>query len=126
MTKQIKPKTAPSSEELSHFIAQGMLEKKATDVVILDLRHIPQAMADYFVIGTGVSVTHVESVADSVEDIAYKFTAEMPWRTEGKNNREWVLLDYLSVVAHVFRKDRREFYALEDLWGDAKTTRMEG
>jgi ribosome-associated protein len=125
MTKQVKPKTTTSSEELSHFIAQGMLEKKATDVVILDLRHIPQAVADFFVIGSGTSVTQVDAVADSAEDVAYKFTNEMPWRSEGKNNKEWILLDYLSVVAHVFRKDRREFYALEDLWGDAKVTRLE-
>jgi ribosome-associated protein len=125
MTKQVIQKTAPSSEELSHFIAQGMLEKKATDVVILDLRHIPQAVADFFVIGSGSSVTQVDAISDSAEDIAYKFTNEMPWRSEGKNNKEWILLDYLSVVAHVFRKDRREFYALEDLWGDAKVTRFE-
>ena len=120
-----KQTNAISSEKLSHFIAQGMIDKKATDVLILDLRHIPQAVADFFVIGTGSSVTQVDAIADSVEEVAYKFTSEQPWRTEGKTNKEWVLLDYLDVVAHVFRKDRREFYALEDLWGDAKITKME-
>ena len=124
MAKQ-KDITTTSSEKLSHFIAQGMLEKKAADVVVLDLRHIPQAMADFFVIGSGTSVTQVDAIADSIEDVANKFTGENPWRTEGKTNKEWVLLDYLDVVAHVFRKDRREFYALEDLWGDAKVTRFE-
>ena len=114
MAKQ-KDITTTSSEKLSHFIAQGMLEKKAADVVVLDLRHIPQAMADFFVIGSGTSVTQVDAIADSIEDVANKFTGENPWRTEGKTNKEWVLLDYLDVVAHVFRKDRREFYALEDL-----------
>jgi ribosome-associated protein len=125
MVKKNKESTpSSSSESLSHFIAQGMLEKKATDVVVLDLRHIPQAVADFFVIGSGSSVTQVDAIADSVEDVAYKFTNEHPWRTEGKTNKEWILLDYLDVVAHVFRKDRREFYALEDLWGDAKITKF--
>jgi ribosome-associated protein len=125
MAKQNKDTATPSSETLSHFIAQGMIEKKATDVIVLDLRHIPQAVADFFVIGSGSSVTQVDAIADSVEDVAYQFTGEQPWRTEGKNNKEWVLLDYLDVVAHVFRKDRRAFYALEDLWGDAKVTKFE-
>lgn len=120
-----KQNSTPPSEKLSHFIAQGMIDKKATDVLILDMRHIPQAVADFFVIGTGASVTQVDAISDSIEEVAYKFTGENPWRTEGRTNKEWVLLDYLDVVAHVFRKDRREFYALEDLWGDAKITRLE-
>jgi len=122
MTKQ---NNTDPSEILSHFVAQGMIDKKATDVLILDLRNIPQAVADFFVIGTGASVTQVDAISDSVEDVTFKFTGQNPWRTEGKTNKEWILLDYLDVVAHVFRKDRREFYALEDLWGDAKVTRLE-
>lgn len=104
---------------LSELVAQGMLEKKAQDVVILDLRKINQAIADFFVIGSGNTVNQVDAITDAVEEMVFKAVNELPWRKEGKENREWVLLDYVSVVAHIFRKDRREFYALEHLWGDA-------
>ena len=121
----MKEQNTLTSEKLSTLIANGMLEKKATDVLILDLRHVPQAIADFFVVGTGTSTTQVDAIADSVEGFVYKFTQQDPVRTEGKANKEWILLDYVDVVGHIFRKDRREFYALEDLWGDAKVTRLE-
>jgi ribosome-associated protein len=104
-----KTKNSINSQEFSNLVAKAMLEKKAQDVV------------DFFVIGSGNSTTQVDAISDSIEEMLYKFTSEDPWRTEGKENKEWVLLDYIDVVAHVFRKDKREFYALEDLWGDAHT-----
>jgi ribosome-associated protein len=118
-------KSKHTSKDLSKIVALGMQEKKALDIVIMDLRHIPQAFADYFVIASGNSTTQVDAIADSVEEMMYSQAAEAPRHTEGRENKEWILLDYIDVVVHVFRKDRRDFYGLEDLWGDAKTTHIQ-
>ncbi|BDD02804.1 ribosome silencing factor [Aureibacter tunicatorum] len=112
------------SKKLSEIIAQGMLEKKASNVVIMDLREISGAIADFFVISSGNSETQVEAIADSVEEFSYKAIEENPWHKEGFTNKEWILLDYVDVVAHVFKKDRREFFNIEGMWGDAKITRL--
>lgn len=122
---KFKSKQAISSEELSKIVAQGMLEKKASDVVIIELKGLKNAIADYFVIGSGTSDTQVEAIAESVEEMVYKNAHQDPWHTEGEKNKEWILIDYVDVVAHVFKKDRRAFFALEDLWGDAKITAVE-
>lgn len=120
-----KSKQAISSEELSKIVAHGMLEKKASDVVIIELKGLKNAIADYFVIGTGTSDSQVDAIAESVEEMVYKNAHQDPWHTEGEKNKEWILIDYVDVVAHVFKKDRRAFFALEDLWGDAKITTVE-
>jgi ribosome-associated protein len=99
-----------------------MLEKKAQEIAVLDLRHVKNAIADYFIICSGSSDTQVDAIADSIEDEVFKETQQHVWHKEGKENREWILLDYADIVAHVFKKDRRQFYALEELWGDAKIT----
>mgnify|MGYP003552972232 CR=1 FL=1 len=114
-----KKRKGVSSEKLSDVIVKGMLEKKAADIVIMDLRKIKNAVADFFVICSGNSDKQLDAISDSIDAEVFKALKENPWHTEGKNNKEWMLLDYIDVVAHVFRKDRREFYALERLWGDA-------
>ena len=101
-----------------------MQEKKATDIVVMDLRKVKNAVADFFVLCSGSSDKQLDAIADSVGEEVYKALKENPWYTEGKNNKEWILLDYINVVAHVFRKDRRQFYALEKLWGDAEITEI--
>jgi ribosome-associated protein len=120
-----KKKKGISSEKLSEIIVKGMQEKKAIDIVIMDLRKVKNAVADFFVICSGNSDKQLDAIADSVDQEVYKAFSENPWHTEGKNNKEWMLLDYINVVAHVFRKDRREFYALERLWGDADIQEVE-
>ena len=114
-----KKKKGISAEKLSEIIVKGMQEKKAIDIVVMDLRKVKNAVADFFVICSGNSDKQLDAIADSVDQEVFKAFKENPWHTEGKNNKEWMLLDYINVVAHVFRKDRREFYALERLWGDA-------
>lgn len=104
---------------------QGMLEKKASDVVVLDLRDIKHAVADYFVICSGTSDTQIDAISDSVEKEVHKLTRQNPWKREGKQNKEWILIDYVDVVAHVFSRDKRNFYGLEELWADAKSTTIE-
>jgi ribosome-associated protein len=120
-----KKRKGINSEELSDAIVKGMQEKKAADIVVLDLRKVKNAVADFFVICSGNSDKQLDAIADSVDEEVYKALKENPWHTEGKNNKEWMLLDYINVVAHVFRKDRREFYALERLWGDADIREIE-
>jgi ribosome-associated protein len=107
------------SDTLADLVIRGMQDKKASDIVVLNLKELKNAVADYFIICSANSDTQLEAVARSVEEEIEKVTGESPWQTEGRTNREWVLLDYVDVVVHVFLRDRRKFYALEELWGDA-------
>jgi ribosome-associated protein len=120
-----KKDSLAGSKELSGLIVKGMQEKKANDIVLLDLRKVKNAVADFFVICSGNSDKQLDAIADSVDAEVYKRLKENPWHVEGKNNKEWMILDYTNVVAHIFRKDRRNFYALEKLWGDAEITEIE-
>lgn len=115
-----------TSSTLSQQIAEGMLEKKGSNIVIMDLTEVKNSIADYFVICSGNSDTQIDSISDSVEEMVFKRSHQNPWKREGKENKEWILIDYVNVVAHVFNKEKRSFYGLEDLWGDAKVTRIEG
>jgi ribosome-associated protein len=121
----VKKRKGANSETLSDVIVKGMQEKKASDIVVMDLRKIKNAVADFFVICSGNSDKQLDAISDSIDAEVFKKFQENPWHTEGKNNKEWMLLDYINVVAHVFRKDRRAFYALERLWGDADITEIE-
>jgi ribosome-associated protein len=118
-------KKKQDSEKLADVVVKGMQEKKASDIVVMDLREVKNAVADFFVLCSGNSDKQLSAISDSVDEFVYKDLKENPWHSEGKNNKEWMLLDYISVVVHIFKKDRREFYALEKLWGDAKTTVIE-
>jgi ribosome-associated protein len=97
-----------------------MQEKKGNDLVRLDLRSVNSSVADYFVICHADSATQVKAIANSVEEEIYKAIQQDPWRKEGLEYGEWILLDYVDVVIHIFRTDKREFYGVEDLWGDAE------
>ena len=110
------------SQILCDTIVEGMQENKANDIVVLDLREIESAVCDFFVICSGDSSTQVDGIGSSVTRYTRENIAEKPWKIEGQNNSEWVLIDYVSVVAHVFYKDTRGFYNLEDLWADATRT----
>jgi ribosome-associated protein len=101
-------------------ILEGIQKVKGEEIVVLDLRDIPQAVSKYFVICTGNSPVQVAALADGVEEEVEKINGESPWHKEGLQNRQWVILDYFDVVVHVFHKDWRHFYNLEALWGDAK------
>jgi len=113
------------SEKLSKLVVKGMQEKKALDIVVMDLRKVRNAVADFFVICSGSSEKQLDAIADSIDEEVGKGLNEQPWHTEGKNNKEWMLLDYTNVVAHIFKKDVRNFYALEKLWGDADIKEIE-
>tara|TARA_R110002072_G_scaffold271987_1_gene432054 strand:- start:35902 stop:36279 length:378 start_codon:yes stop_codon:yes gene_type:complete len=110
------------SQQLCDTIVEGMQENKANEIVVLDLREIDSAVCDFFVISSGDSSTQVDGICSSVEKYTRENISEKPWRIEGKSNSEWILMDYISVVAHVFHKETRAFFDLEDLWADGKRT----
>ena len=119
-----KKEQAIASKKLSDVIVKGMQEKKAVDIVVMDLRNVKNAVADFFVICSGNSDKQLSAIAQAVDDEVFKTLNEDPWSKEGKHNKEWMLLDYVTVVVHIFKKDKREFFALEELWGDAVVTHI--
>lgn len=122
---EVKTKREIGSEELSQLVVKGMQERKASNIVVMDMRKVKNAFTDYFVVASGTSDTQVEAIAESVDKEVWEATRNNPRSTEGKANREWILVDYYDVIVHVFKKDRREFYKLEELWGDAEFTYIE-
>lgn len=112
--------TENSSKKLLDSIINGIEEVKGEDLTILDLRNIDNSVCDYFVVCSGNSNTQVVAIANSIERTVRKEVKERPISVEGKNNAQWVLLDYASIVVHTFQKPVREFYDIESMWGDAK------
>ena len=106
-------------------IIKGIEDVKGQETEILDLRKIENTVCDYFIICNGTSNTHVNAIVNSIQKVVSKSIQEKPWHIEGYNNAEWVLMDYVHVVIHVFQKHIREFYDIEGLWGDAKSIKVE-
>lgn len=115
-------KVKAASEMLSSIVVQGIYEKLGEDVVQIDLRSMKNAVADFFVVCHGKSRAQVEAIADSVQMEVKKAVGINVWKKEGFENAEWVLLDYVDVVVHIFQEGNRKFYKLEDLWADAEVT----
>jgi ribosome-associated protein len=120
-----KKKKKTETEILTEAIINGIRDKKGKNIVSLNLTDIKNSICDYFIICHGTSRTHVEAIADSIEDTVRKTLMEKPWHREGRENAEWILLDYIDVVAHVFQEKPREFYQLENLWADADCLKIE-
>ena len=112
-------------EALVAVMVHGMQEKKAFQIVSIDLRKTSSAFADFFVICHGGSARQVDAIADSVEEEVRKALREKPAHREGNDESEWVLLDYINVVVHIFSEKKRSFYQLEELWGDGIITKHE-
>lgn len=117
-----KPRSTEDS--LISNIVYGIENVKGLDVSILDLRDIENTVCRYFVVCTGSSNTHVNAIVSAIKKSVSKELKEKPFQTEGNENAEWVLIDYIDVVVHVFQKQIREYYNIEELWGDAKTTKV--
>lgn len=118
-------KRKASADELIALILQGIEDVKGQDIMLLDLRDIDNTVCDYFIICNGTSNTQVNAIVGSIQKTVSKAIKDKPWHIEGENNAEWVLMDYVNVVVHVFQKHIREFYDIEGLWGDAKFTEIE-
>jgi ribosome-associated protein len=116
----MKQKTAVSSEQLAIAAVEGIRDKKGLEIVTMDLRNVKGAITDFFVIASGTSDRHVQALADSVEKYIRENLNDKPMSREGMQRGEWVLLDYVNVVVHLFQNDRRQFYDIESLWGDAE------
>jgi ribosome-associated protein len=100
-------------------IIQAIQQKKGENIVSLDLRKIPEAVADFFIVCEAGSTTQVKAIADFIEDATNKNCGELPYKHEGKQTLQWVLIDYVNVVIHVMLPESRRFYKLEDMWSDA-------
>lgn len=116
----MKQRTITSSELLSEVVVKGLQEKKGLDIVRMDLRNVPGAVTDFFVVCTGTSDKHVQALAYSSEKLALEELQDKPMSISGYQAGEWVLLDFVDVVVHVFQREKREFFNIEDLWGDAE------
>ncbi len=111
-----------NNDELIANIIKGIEAVKGENIQILDLREIDNTPCDYFIICDGNSNTQVNAIAGSVQRVVSKELHDKPWHVEGEISAEWVLMDYVNVVVHVFQKTIREYYNIESLWGDAKIT----
>lgn len=113
-----------NADQLIAVILSGIEDVKGQNINILDLREIENTVCDYFIICEGTSNTQVNAIVNSIQKKVSKETKDKPWHIEGSDNAEWVLMDYVNVVVHVFQKHTREYYDIESLWGDAKTTEI--
>lgn len=118
--KKIKGPT----ELLTDAIVEGILEVKGRNISVLNLKDIYNRVCDYFIICQADSNTQVNAIAGSVEEMVKKITGERPYRKEGFENSEWILVDYVTVVVHIFQTEVRNFYNLESLWADAEITEI--
>jgi len=109
---------------LAHII-EGIEEVKGEDINILDLRDIENNVCQYFVVCSGNSNTQVRAISSSVQKVVSKALHEKPWHVEGQETSEWVLMDFVDIVVHIFQKQTRSHYDIESLWGDAKQTLVE-
>jgi len=121
----LKAQRKDETQTLIQSIIKGIQAKRGLEIVILDLAKLNSTVCDYFVICHGTSRTHTVALADSVEEEAKKTTGQWPRRREGFSNAEWILLDYLDIVVHVFQEPVRNFYKLEALWADAPRTNVD-
>lgn len=123
--RYLMQKKQAGTDQLIAQIIRGIEDVKGQDIEILDLREIENTVCDYFIICNGTSNTQVNAIVNSVQKSVSKELKEKPWHVEGSDNAEWILMDYVHVVVHVFQKHIREFYDIEGLWGDAKSVKIE-
>ena len=124
MKKEAKAKKIDPTKLFLDSVVKGIEEKKGQNIQIFDLRNTGHAVSDFFIICNADSGTQVDAIAYSVEHEVKIATGESPWKSEGFENREWILIDYVNVVVHEFQTPVREFYRLEILWADAEITEI--
>ncbi len=113
-----------NTDDLIAVIIKGIDDVKGENIQLLDLRGLENTVCDYFIICSGNSNTQVNSISGSVQKVVSKELKDKPWHIEGQTNSEWILMDYVNVVVHVFQKHIRDYYDIESLWGDAKITEI--
>ncbi len=128
---ELLPKRTPDKKRTTHapvrqlaeLAVEGILSKKGEQIVLMDMRAV-SGIADLFVLCTGTSDMQIKAIMDAVRDSIREGTDERPWHVEGSTGLQWVLLDYVDMVVHVFNPEKRAFYDLERLWGDAPMERV--
>jgi len=115
-------KAHPAAESIQQYIIHGIQEKKGKNIILLDLRGLKERVTDFFIIAEAESSTQLKAISESVVEEVKKAAGERPWSVEGLENSQWILLDYVDVVVHLFQPQYREFYGIEELWNDAKRT----
>jgi ribosome-associated protein len=125
LSAQVSLKKDLSTEQLNEIIIDSIQDIKGQNIVKLDLRELDDAPADYFIICEGESSTQVKAISERIHQRVKEETGTYPIHTEGKAHASWICVDYFTTVVHVFYKEKRQFYELEDLWSDAKFTEYE-
>lgn len=113
-----------ATDILADSVIRGLQEKKGNEIVCLDLRQLSGAVADIFIVCHGDSSTQVDGLAKSVEKFVHSEINEWPTYIEGTQNAQWVLIDYINVVVHIFQRDQRDYYGIERLWADAEIKKI--
>lgn len=113
------PSRLTKASKLYKAIIKAIQDKKGENIISLDLRKIPEAVADFFIIAEANNQPQIRAISDAVEEQVKKKCDELPYRHEGKQNLHWVLIDYVNVVVHIMQGESRKFYKLEDMWSDA-------
>lgn len=121
--KTVNDRKTADSEKLIEAITEGLLDKKAEDIAILDIHELT-TLADKFVICHAATDVQIKAIADSAVKQTSEQLGEKPWKEEGRDTRRWVILDYVNVVVHIFKRELREYYALEKMWNDAEIIRV--
>lgn len=113
------PARLTKASKIYKTIIRAIQDKKGENIVSLDLRKIPEAVADFFVICEANNQPQIRAISDFIEEEVKKKCGENPYRHEGKQNLHWVLIDYVNIVVHVMTGETRKFYKLEEMWSDA-------
>jgi ribosome-associated protein len=124
LTNRKKPDITKLTKNSKFFksIIKAIQEKKGENIISLDLRKIPEAVADFFIICQATTATQIKAIADFVEEKVKKDCGELPYRDEGRQALHWVLIDYINIVVHVMLPETRKFYKLEEMWSDGALT----
>ncbi len=122
--KPVKRKPKDSTAKMLSVIVDSIEDKKGENIVVLNLKELKNAMADYFVICQAGNKIQVDAIVRNIEENVFKKVKETAFSIEGKQNAEWILMDYFNVVVHVFLAEKREFYGLENLWADAQEEKI--
>ncbi|MDR2980257.1 MAG: ribosome silencing factor [Bacteroidales bacterium] len=118
-TKKIDNPATEKTEKIEELIIQALLEKNGQDITLINLKPMNHVLFDYFIICTGTSKPHIETLTEFVIETTKKNAKIRPTHVEGLNNGEWILLDYFNIIVHIFQPHVREFYDIEKLWNDA-------
>ncbi|MBC8045934.1 MAG: ribosome silencing factor [Fimbriimonadaceae bacterium] len=114
----------PQQYSLLDAVIESIQDKKGEDIVVLDLRKVQDTITDQFIICHADNTTQVRAIAHNIVEMVREKTGETPFSKEGFANAEWILVDYLDIVVHVFYKEKRTFYQLEELWSDAQIKKI--